>query len=121
MKTRSPDLTIRCHCGELLVLAGLLGGAAALADDPERPQIANNSLSAADGQKLRGDTLFLTDTTRNNRGDEFALSPEAWSENAHLGFNVRRLWASGGTGPTDAAKLAKLDQCVDLAGGLVSM
>ena len=115
MKTPTPDSTIRCHRCVLLILACLLTGAAALADDPGRPKIVNNSLFAANGQKLRGDTLFITDTTRNNRGDEFTLTAQAWSENAHLGFNVRRLWASGGTEPTDAAKLAKLDQCVDLA------
>ena len=64
---------------------------------------------------MRGDGLFLTDTTRNNRGDEFTLTAQAWSENVALGFNIRRLWASGGTEPNDAAKLAKVDQCVDLA------
>ena len=101
--------------GRVIVITGVLCGAAALAADPGRPKIVNNSLYAADGQKMRGDTLFLTNTTRNNRGDEFTLKPKAWSENAHIGFNIRRLWASGGTEANNAAKLARLDQCVDLA------
>ena len=113
--TMNPFLLWRWHRCALRFLAGLLCGTAALAAEPGRPFIVNNSLCAADGQKLRGDSLFFTDTTRNNRGDEFTLTAQAWSENAHLGFNIRRLWASGGTEPTDAAKLAKLDQCVDLA------
>jgi len=102
----------------LLTLALLLASTSvsvAAAAEPGRPKIVSNSLVASDGQKLRGDTLFLTDTTRNNRGDEFTLTVQAWSETARLGFNVRRLWASGGTEPTDAAKLEKLDQCVELA------
>jgi len=101
--------------GRVIVITGVLCGAAALAADPGRPKIVNNSLYAADGQKMRGDTLFLTNTTRNNRGDEFTLKPKAWSENAHIGFNIRRLWASGGTEANHAMALAKIDQCVDLA------
>ena len=64
---------------------------------------------------MRGDTLFYTDTTRNNRGDEFTLRAQAWSENAQLGFNIRRLWASGGREANDSSKFAKLDDCVDFA------
>jgi hypothetical protein len=83
-------------------------------DSLGRPKIVNNTLHAASGQVLRGDHLFLTGTTGNTRGDEFTLTARAWAENANLGFNSRRLWASGSE-PNDEAKFRKIDRCIELA------